>query len=282
MHCFKACLRCRKNVGRAVDNICQPLMGHTVRFSNTADSQIAHKIPDFQYPFSTKMGYCATKRDISIHCSWSDPKPSLDALSWWYLRASLCIFLPLMGLTKTCPTNVHSQNAHKMPNFKYPIGTENGTILYNERHTLLMKWFRTFLRCMRQIEGASLCILLPLMVLTQLYSTKADSQIAQNTRCWVRPLSTKIACCSERRDIHCLWSVSKQSWDAWAQWEGLLIASVYQLLVQLSHFLPRLALRLHAKCHILNTLSVQTIPILWDVELQGETSIAYEVFQNLP
>ena len=39
-----------------------------------------------------KMGYCATKRDISIHCSWSVPKPSLDVLSWWYelLYASFC------------------------------------------------------------------------------------------------------------------------------------------------------------------------------------------------
>ena len=208
-----------------------------------------------------KMGYCATKRDISIHCSWSDPKPSLDALSWWYLRASLCIFLPLMGLTKTCPTiPMFTLKMHtKCQILSTPSVQKIGwcsTMLYNERHTLLMKWFRTFLRCMRQIEGASLCILLPLMVLTQLYSTKADSQIAQNTRCWVRPLSTKIACCSERRDIHCLWSVSNQSWDAWAQWEGLLIASVYQLLVPLSHFLPRLALKLHAKYHILDTLSV--------------------------
>ena len=151
------------------------------------------------------------------------------------------------------------QNAFKMPTFKYPPSPENRTSFYNERYLLLMKCFQTSLRCTQQMGGTSLCIVLPLMGRTKICSTKIDSQIAQNTRCWVRPLSTKIACCSERRDIHCLWSVSNQSWDAWAQWEGLLIASVYQLLVQLSHFLPRLALRLHAKCHILNTLSVQKI-----------------------
>ena len=71
------------------------------------------------------------------------------------------------------------------------------------------------------------------------------------------PLSTKMGCRSKRRVIHCFWSVSNPSWDAWDWWEELLIASVYQLLVPLSHFLPRLALKLHAKYHILDTLSVQ-------------------------
>ena len=71
------------------------------------------------------------------------------------------------------------------------------------------------------------------------------------------PLSTKMGCRSKRRVIHCFWSVSNPSWDAWDWHEELLIASIYQLLVPLNHFLPRLALKLHAKCHFLDTLPVQ-------------------------
>ena len=38
----------------------------------------------FSIPSQYRTGdtYCATRR--GIHCSWSVPKPSLDALSWWY------------------------------------------------------------------------------------------------------------------------------------------------------------------------------------------------------
>ena len=194
--------------------------------------------------------------------------------------ASLCIFLPLMGLTETFPTKVDSQNAHKMPNFKYPLSTENGVSFYNERHPLLMRCFQTFLKCMRQMRGASLCIFLPFMGLAELSFTKVGYQIAQNTRWWVRPLSNRMGCHSKRGDIHCLWSVSELSWDTWHRWDELLVESVYQLLVPLGSFLPRLALKLHTKCHISDTLSAQKIPILWGVELQWETSIAYEAFQH--
>ena len=82
-----------------------------------------------------------------------------------------------MGLTKTFSTKVDSQNAHKMPNFRYPLSAENGMSFYNESYPLLMKCFQTFLRCIRQMGGASLCISLPLKGLTELLcSTKVDSQ----------------------------------------------------------------------------------------------------------
>ena len=235
----------------------------------------------FSIPSQYRTGdtYCATRR--GIHCSWSVPKPSLDALSWWYLWASLCIFLPFIGLIQTFSTKVDSQNAYKMPNFKYPLSTENRMSFYNDRHPLLMRCFQTFLKCMRQMRGASLCILLFFMGLDELSFTKVGYQIAQNTRWWVRPLSNRMGCHSKRGDIHCLWSVSELSWDTWHRWDELLVESVYQLLVPLGSFLPRfLALKLHTKCHISDTLSAQKIPILWGVELQWETSIAYEAFQH--
>ena len=171
MHCFKACLRCRKNVGRAVDNICQPLMGHTVRFSNTADSQIAHKIPDFQYPLSTDNGMLHYKERHPLVMKYSKTSFRFVQYMAW---AFLCIFLSLMGPMKTFPTKVDPQNAHKMPNCKYPLSTENEILFHNERHPLLMKCFQIFLICMRQLGGAYLCILLPLMCLTELCSTKVD------------------------------------------------------------------------------------------------------------
>ena len=86
----------------------------------------------------------------------------MQYVSW----AFLCIFLSLMGLTKTFSTKVDPQNAHKMPNCKYPLSTENEILFHNERHPLLMKCFEIFLICMRQLGGAYLCILLPLMCLT--------------------------------------------------------------------------------------------------------------------
>ena len=80
-----------------------------------------------------------------------------------------------MDLSKIFSTKVDSQNAHEMPNFKYPLSTEKWMIFYNERRPLLMKCFKTFLKCMRQMGGASLCILLLLMVLIELCFTKVES-----------------------------------------------------------------------------------------------------------
>ena len=172
------------------------------------------------------------------------------------LWSSLCIFLPLMGLTETISTKVGSQNAHKIPNFKYPLSIENGLPFYDETHPLLMNCSITFLIYMIQMRGASLCILLPLMGLTKLCSTKVDSQIAQNTRCWVHPLSAKMACRSKRRDIHCLWSVLQPYWDACDWWEEL---SKHLSINYWSHwaicYQDSLS-KFNAKCHILDSLSV--------------------------
>ena len=130
-------------------------------------------------------------------------------------------------------------------------------IFYNERQPLLMKCFKTFLRCMGQMGGASLCILLPLMVLIELCSTKLNLINCTKYQMLRTPSQYQNGLFSMTRDIHCLRSVSKSSLDTSGRWEKLLLASVYQLLVPPSHFLSRLALKLHTKCHISNTLSVQ-------------------------
>ncbi len=97
--------------------------------------RLTHKVHTKYLIFNTlsvsiENGILFTKRDISIHCSWSVPKPSLGVLSWWYelLYASFCHSW----------ISPDSQNAHEMPNFKYPLSTENWMIFYNERQPLLM------------------------------------------------------------------------------------------------------------------------------------------------
>ena len=94
---------------------------------------------------------------------------------WAFLR----ICLQLRGLIKTFFTKLDPQNAHKMPNCKYHLlCNKKGVLFYNERHPLLMKCFKAFLLCMRQVGGAYLCIFLSLKGLTELYSTKVDYQVA--------------------------------------------------------------------------------------------------------
>ena len=74
------------------------------------------------------------------------------------------------------------------------------------------------------------------------------------------PLSVENWMCSATgRGIHCSWSVSKPSLDVLSQWHVLLDASFCHFGVSSRHFPPRLTLKMHTKCQILSTLSVQKI-----------------------
>ena len=65
-------------------------------------------------------------------------------------------------------------------------------------------------------------------------------------------------CCATRRGIHCSWSVPKPSLDdALSWWYELPYASFRHSWVSPRHFPPRLTLKMHTKCQILSTLSVQ-------------------------
>ena len=221
------------------------------------------------------MVWYATNRDI--HCSWSVPKPSLDVLSREYELpyASFCNSL-------VSPRHFPPRLTLKMHTKCVMLSTFSvqKTGCYSTMRGIHCLWSvsKPSLGApdrWKELRCASSCRFIGL---TELCSTKVDYQNAHKIPDVGYPLSTKMGCHSNRRGIHCLWSISNPSSDVWDWWEELLIASVYQLLVPLGHFLPRLALKLHAKCHIWDTLSVQKI---WDADLQGETSIAYEVLQNL-
>ena len=61
---------------------------------------------------------------------------------------------------------------------RHPFSTVNGMTYYTERHSLLMKYLKTFLICIRQMEGACDCIQNPLMDLMEPLFTMINLQIA--------------------------------------------------------------------------------------------------------
>ena len=66
-----------------------------------------------------------------------------------------------------------------------------------------------------------------------------------------------IGWCITRKDIHCLWIVSKPPVDAWWGWEDLQTISIHQLWVSPCHFPRQLTIKLLTKYQMLGTLSVQ-------------------------
>ena len=201
-------------------------------------------------------GILCTRRDISIHCSWSVPKPSLDVLSRWYelLYASFChswISLIYFPLSLTLKMHMKCQILSTLSVRK--IGSyyimRDDHCLWSASKPSSNAWDRW-----EELLCASFYCLwfsssyvspkLNLINCTKYHMLGTPSQYLPK---WLMFSMT--------RDIHCLWSVSKSSLDTQDRYEKLLLASVYLLLVPPSHFLPRLALKLHMKCHISDTLS---------------------------
>ena len=147
-----------------------------------------------------------------------------------------------------------------------------------ERHQLLMKCFKTFLRCIKQMGGASLCICQAPVGLTKLCSTKVDSQIIIKMQVWGILSVCKIGRWTVRRDIHSIWIVSKPALDAEGRWEKLLTVSASHLRVSSCNLPPWLTLINFTQN---NRCSIPSQYKKWDAMLPGETPIALRVFQNL-
>ena len=81
-----------------------------------------------------------------------------------------------------------------------------------------------------------------------------DSQIAHKIPDFQYPLSTESGML---RDIHSIWIVSKPALGTEWRWETFFTVSACHLLVSPCIFSPRLALKLHTKYQIFNTLLVQ-------------------------
>ena len=97
---------------------------------------------------------------------------------WQHLRAP-------HGSHQVISSEMGSQIAYKIPDFGYPLSTENDMFSCKERHLLLIGWFMTFLRCMRMIGGVSNSIYKTLMAHTMLFPQCWVSNYTQNTRFWV-------------------------------------------------------------------------------------------------
>ena len=166
------------------------------------------------------------------------------------------IGISIIGPIEPFSTKVGSHIVSKMLHFGYNLSTENGMLNCKDRHPLLMKCFKTFLRCIKQMGGASLCIFQTIMGLTEPFSIKVDSRITDKVQDLGILSVWKIGCWTARRGIHCIWIVSKPVLDAEGRLEKALIASVSHLWVLLSYFTAQFTLKLHTKCTVFNILSV--------------------------
>ena len=61
------------------------------------------------------------------------------------------ITIPLLFKNCVISIKVNSQIAHKMSDLGYTRSTENWVTYSNERHPLLLKWFKLFLRCIGKV-----------------------------------------------------------------------------------------------------------------------------------
>ena len=153
-----------------------------------------------------------TSGDISIHCSWSVPKPSLNV--WCRREELLCASLYLLWFS---PTYVPQRLTHKLQKIQdvwiSPLSTKMACQYEEERHSLIMKCLKTILRYMRQMEGALDSICLSIIGPTEPFSTKVGSQIACKMPHFGYHLSTE----------NILWDVELQ-----LKWEISIAYEVFQ------------------------------------------------------
>ena len=98
---------------------------------------------------------------------------------------------------------------HKMLDFGVPSQHGNKVLCCKERHPLLMKWFISFLWCIREMGGASWSICQPSMGHTVWYIWTVDSQIARKRLDFMYLLSTGngMLCYNERHSLLLKWFI---------------------------------------------------------------------------
>ena len=213
-----------------------------------------------------EMERCAVRRDIH-DCCLSVTSPSLD--TWGCLDGFISSYAtsPLWS-TRWISVKNNSQISCKMPDFMYPLCTENGMLYCTERHPLLMECFIIFLRCIRMIGRASDSVYKLRMVNT----TSFLSKIAPKLLAWWHPLSTDNGGWYDTRSkISCCMVVPYPSLDVWGFFEDLLAVSTRPLWSTLCCFrqiqFPNVMqnIRFWAPCSQHRK---------WDTVLQIQTSIA--------
>ena len=191
--------------------------------------------------------------------------------------ASLCIFLPFMGLAELSFTKVGYQIAQNTRWWVRPLSNRMGC--HSKRGDIHCLWsvselsWDTWHRWDELLVESVYQLLVPLgsFLLTKVLG----SQIAHEMPHFRYPLSTEntyiMRCWTAMRDINCLWSVSTFSLDKWKQ---------MCLWVSPSYVPQRLTPKLPTKCKFGVSSHSQSGKL--GAKLWGETSIAYELFQNTP
>ena len=185
-------------------------MGHIVPFMLRPTLKLLNKIPDLGYPLTTDNGviYCWNRHPLQlkyfISCLFIYTE---GGMSFWQH-----IWAPYSS-HGTIFVKVNSQIACKLPDLVCPISTGNGMLYYNERHSLLMKWSISFLKCMRQIGRTSGSIFELLIVHIMSYLQWLTLKLHTKCQIWGTLSVLKRRCYTAMIDVHCYWTVSYSSFD---------------------------------------------------------------------
>ena len=146
----------------------------------------------FRYPLSMAyvMLYCGERHPLLMKYF----KTLIRLMRKMKGASSINCGLPLMDVMMSPSTNVNSQIAPKMSVMRYPLSSlwQMWYCITNnkERHSLLMKCFKPFLRCMRQMKRASESPYLPRLALTVSFSIVLGSQIAPKMPVYLPPYAS--------------------------------------------------------------------------------------------
>ena len=124
----------------------------------------------------------------------------------------------------------------------------------------LIKWFKTFLSCIRHMADASDCIYHPIMGLTMPLFVRWDYQ--NGPKLWyfgyLPSKENWLLCCKERHQLllECFRTFLRPL-DELGIWEVHMITLVCHPWVSLCHVQPQWTLKLLTKCQFLRTFPVQ-------------------------
>ena len=153
-----------------------------------------------------------------------------------------------------------------------PSQYQNGLLFQKVRHPLLMKCFKTILRCMRLVGGALDSICLSIIGPTGAFSTRIDSQIAGKMPHFGYTLSTENGMLNCKGRYPLLMKCFKTFLRYINRWEELLpCASFRYLWVSPSYVPQRRTLKSLTKCKFGGILSV------WKIECRTTRREIYSI-----
>ena len=159
MKCFITFLRCISKAGRAYGIITLPLIVHTLLFLSRSNLKLHTKYQILgTVSISTESGmlWCQDRHPLLLkYLTIFSPCMRNASFQVVYgLGELLKAFISHLWVTMCDFSYVDSQGTNKIPDLEYPLNRRKGVICCNERHSLLLKYFISFLRCMSNVKGA--------------------------------------------------------------------------------------------------------------------------------